>query len=65
MDEEITFPINDTFRTIERIITDLRKWDSPSCNQRVKALILTRLEEAQLWALRLINSEEPSLDPNR
>ena len=58
MDEEVTFSINDTNRAIERVIDHLRKWDSPLCDQRVKALILTKLEEAQLWSLNLVKKEK-------
>ena len=62
MGEEITYPVNDTNRAIGSIIKDLRAWESPLCNERIRALILTRLEEAQLWSLLLVSQAE-EIDP--
>ncbi|MCP4651157.1 MAG: hypothetical protein GY853_13910 [PVC group bacterium] len=58
MGEEITFPVNDTNRSIDKIIQELKNFNSPNCNIRAKALVLTNLEQAQLWSLKLINQEE-------
>lgn len=55
MGEKIEFAINDTNRAIGNIIEQLKVFESPLCNPRVKAIILTKLEEAQLWSLNLIN----------
>jgi hypothetical protein len=58
MGEEITYPINDTNRQIERIIRDLKAFESPLCDGRIKAIILTNLEQAQLWSLKLVKEAE-------
>lgn len=58
MGEEKTYQVNDTNRAIGRVIDNLRTFDSTSCDSRVKALVLTKLEEAQLWSLKLIKSNE-------
>lgn len=57
MDEEITFTANDTYRAIGRIIQNLKAFESPICNPRVKAILITQLEESQLRSLTLINEE--------
>jgi hypothetical protein len=54
MGEEFTAAINDTNRAIRDAIEHLRKFDSPRLDPRVKAIIITHLEEAQLWSLKLI-----------
>ena len=54
MGDEVTFQVNDTQRAIGRVMDDMHAFDSELCDRRVKALILTKLEEAQLWALKLI-----------
>lgn len=54
MGEEITFSVNDTNREIGKIIADLNGFDSPLLDKRVKAIILTNLEQAQLWSLKMI-----------
>ena len=54
MGETKEFEINDTYRALEKLIGDLRAWESTSADPRVKALVITKLEEAQLWSLRLI-----------
>lgn len=54
MGEEITFDVNDINRSIAEIIGHLKDFESPLCDQRVKAIILTNLEQAQLWSLKLI-----------
>lgn len=54
MGEEVKFPVNDTNRGIQALMDALRAFESPRCDPRVKALILTKLEEAQLWSLKLI-----------
>ena len=54
MGEDVTYSVNDTNRGIQRVIDDLKDWESPLCDPRVKALIITKLEEAQLWSLKLV-----------
>jgi hypothetical protein len=54
MGEEIKFTVNDTSRSIERIIEDLRTFESCRCDARVKAIVLTQLEQAMLWSYKLI-----------
>ena len=54
MGEEETYSINDTNRTIARIIESLKAFESPLADKRVQAIIITKLEEAQLWSLKLI-----------
>ncbi len=58
MGEEKTYTINDTNRSIGRLIEDLQKWDSSYCDPRVKAIIVTKLQEAQLWSLVLIKEQK-------
>ena len=59
MNEQVTFDVNDTYRDIQRVIDQLRAWESPFCDARIKALILTDLERAQLWALKLVQPVTP------
>jgi len=57
MGEEITYSINDTTRAITKVATDLNAFQSPLCDGRVKAMILTKLQEARLLSLELIKKE--------
>lgn len=52
--EEITYIANDTTRAIMIIETDLKEFQSPLCDPRIKAMILTKLQEARLLSLELI-----------
>ncbi len=54
MDEKIMASINDTHRGIGEVIGRLKEWESDLCDPRVKAIVLTKLEEAQLWSLKMI-----------
>jgi len=54
MEDTIEITLNDTFREIDNILTRLKEWESDLANPRVKALVITKLEEAQLWSLKLI-----------
>lgn len=56
MGETQTFDVNDTNRAIARVMDALKQFDSDKCDGRVRALVLTKLEEAQLWSLKLIKS---------
>jgi len=54
MGEEYTANKNDIYSGIERLSDNLREFESPLCDQRVKAMILTKLQEARLLSLELI-----------
>jgi hypothetical protein len=54
MGEDKTYPINDVNCAIGRVADNLQAWESPQCDRRVKAVILTKLLEAQLWSLLLV-----------
>jgi hypothetical protein len=57
MGEEATYVVNDVNRAIGKTIDDLKKSGSSHEDPRVKAIILTNLEQAQLWSLKLINPQ--------
>ena len=59
MGDEVTFAVNDTNLEIAAVIDKLRGFISPMCDPHVKALVLTKLEEAQLWSLKLIREAAP------
>lgn len=48
---------NDTQRAIIDIIEDLKAWVSDLADPRVKAIVITKLEEAELWASKLVKHE--------
>lgn len=52
--EEITFQVNDTTRAIAREMNSLQKFESPRCDGRIKAMILSKLQEAHLLSLLLV-----------
>lgn len=54
MGETKEYVINDTYRAIEKVSTDLKSFESELLDQRVKAMILTKLQEARLLSLELI-----------
>lgn len=54
MGEKVTYVVNDVNRAIGRIIDDLKVFESPLYDARIRALVLTKLEEAQLFSLKLI-----------
>jgi hypothetical protein len=57
MGEEIKYPVNDTNRAIGAIIEDLDNNTEADFDPRVKAILKTKLEEAQLWSLKLIRQD--------
>jgi hypothetical protein len=57
MGEVLVFAKNDCYRGIERLAETLRVFESPLCDPRVKAMILTKLQEARLLSLELIKPE--------
>lgn len=48
--------VNDTMREIRRLIEKLNYWrvDNKYCDQRHTAMVLSKLEEAELLAQRMI-----------
>lgn len=54
MGETKEFSINDTYRAIDRLSNVLKSFESPLVDPRVKAMILTKLQEARLLSLELI-----------
>lgn len=54
MGENYEASINDTYRAIERVAENLKGWESPLCDPRVKAMILSKLQEARLLSLELV-----------
>lgn len=56
MGEEIKFESNDTYHIIGKVMDSLKSFNSEFVDNRVKAIILTNLEQAQLWALKLIKA---------
>ena len=58
MSETITYTINDTNRAIGKVADDLKGFDSDRIDGRIKSMILTKLEEAQLLSLKLIKELE-------
>ncbi len=60
MGEIIEIEVNDAMREIQRIANNLRQWESDLCDRRIKAIILTKLEEAELFAQRLVLKTAPA-----
>lgn len=58
MGEEKIYQINDTHRAIDSVIKNLSAWESPRCDGRVKAIIITKLQEARLWSLELVKFDD-------
>jgi hypothetical protein len=56
--EEITYTINDTTRGITGVADSLKSFESPLADPRIKAMILTKLQEAELLSLLLIKKDE-------
>ena len=59
MEEKVTFVKNDTVREIEQRIEYLKKWreGNDSANPREVALVITKLEEAMFWALKMVKRD--------
>jgi hypothetical protein len=55
MSEEVTYQVNDTTRSIRAVSQTLRRFESEIADPRIKAMILTKLQEAELLSLLLIN----------
>ena len=57
-EEEVVYP-NDTTRAIQRIMGNLEEWrqDNDRCDQRHVAMVLTKLEEAELLSLRMVKED--------
>ena len=59
MEETIEFYKNDIVRGIEQLIESVNKWKNigkpnPHANPRETALVITKLEEAKMWALQMV-----------
>jgi hypothetical protein len=56
MSEEETYSINDTMRAIRKIAKNLRSWSEQSdlADGRHVAMVLTKLEEAELLSQRIV-----------
>lgn len=54
MGQEETYTVNDTMRSIRKVSDNLKKFESDLADPRIKAMILTKLEEAELLSQRLI-----------
>jgi hypothetical protein len=64
MEESIKLTVNDTVRAIERVIKQVKEWNDRSgpqeqqyINKRETALVITKLEEAQMWAYRMVKPQ--------
>lgn len=57
-EERIVYP-NDTTNSIEKMVKHLNEWkqDNPSANPREVALVITKLEEAALWSLKMVRHD--------
>ena len=57
--EETVYP-NDTTIAIRRMIEDLEAWrvDNLRCDQRHVAMVITKLEEAELLSLRMVKQDD-------
>jgi hypothetical protein len=53
MGEEITFSLNDFYNEINKLSNDLKSYESSAIDPRVKAMVLTKLQEARLLSLEL------------
>jgi hypothetical protein len=57
MEEIIEYTSNDVHRTITRLMEDLRENTNPEIDHRIRAIILTHLQTAQLFSLELIKRD--------
>jgi hypothetical protein len=55
--QETVYP-NDTTRDIRLLIADLEAWrkDNDKCDQRHVAMVISKLEEAELLSLRMVSN---------
>lgn len=60
MSEQETYTVRDFNRAIRRIIGDLNEWKkiNKDLDLRALALAITKLEEADMWALRILIDED-------
>jgi len=58
MSEQVTYSVNDTTVALRSVADDLRSWDSPLADPRIKAMILTKLQEAEMLSLLLVKESE-------
>lgn len=57
MSEQESYHVNDTMRGIRRVAKHLKDWEHELADHRIKAMILTKLEEAELLSQRLVKGE--------
>lgn len=59
MREEETFYPNDTTHQLRNLIDYLEDWrkDNEFCDQRHAAMVITKLEEAELLSLRMVKKD--------
>lgn len=59
MEETIEFYKNDTVRGIESLIDSIKSWQKNvnMSNPRETALVITKLEEAKMWALQMVKRD--------
>jgi hypothetical protein len=57
MQEQETVSLNDTTRQLRKLISNLEDWrtNNERCDQRHVAMVITKLEEAELLSLRMVN----------
>jgi hypothetical protein len=62
MNEEMTISVNDTMRQLAGMIAGLEAWriGNEHCDQRHTAMVISKLEEAELLAQRMV--KEPTCD---
>lgn len=60
MQEQETFYPNDATRSLRKLINHLEEWrtDNAHCDQRHVAMVITKLEEAELLSLRMVNQDD-------
>ncbi len=60
MSENETILVNDTMSAIRRVSKRLKEWsaESPLADGRHVAMVLSKLEEAELLAQRIVNFKE-------
>ena len=58
--EETVYP-NDTTRAIRHMISHLEEWreNNERCDQRHTAMVISKLEEAELLSLRMVIRSKP------
>ena len=58
MTEMRDFDVHHLTASIESLLQRTRSMEDPAFDPRVKALVVTKLEEAALWSLKLLRSPD-------